>query len=307
MNHSIQFEERQFESQGLQLKAGFWSPLDSTSKAIEGAPCIVMGHGLGGTRACGLTPYAEKFAAAGFYVLCFDYRGFGSSDGEPRQVISVKMQLEDWASAIAYARTIESVDTQQIALWGSSFSGGLVVAAGVQDGNVAAISNQGAMLDGFASVLFLIRQEGIVQIAKLMRHVFIDLWRSFRKQPREMLPVVGEPGSMAVLTAHDSKTGYLAITPPDWRNEISLSWLLTLGLFRPNKMCKRLPCPTLFCIAEKDTAVSPAAAEDAATRAGDKGEIKRYPLGHFDIYVDEGFQQSSDDQLEFFVRNLKST
>jgi fermentation-respiration switch protein FrsA (DUF1100 family) len=305
MNDSIHFEEHQFESQGTQLGAGFWAPARSSSDAQNGNPCIVMAHGLGGTRACGLTPYAEKFAAAGFNVLCFDYRGFGSSDGEPRQVVSVKMQLEDWASAIAYARSLDTIDPRRIALWGSSFSGGLVIAAGVTDGKVAAISSQGAMFDGLAAVLFLIKQDGIAQISRLMRHVFKDAWRSFRNQPREMLPVVGEPGSMAVLTAYDSKSGYLAITPPDWRNEISLDWLLGLAFFRPNKMCKRLPCPTLFCVAEKDTAVPPRAAEDAAKLAGDKGEIKRYPLGHFDIYVNDGFDQSSDDQVEFFVRTLK--
>ena len=177
MSNSIGFEEHKFASHGTQLTAGFWTPDSSTSDTTLGNPCIVMAHGLGGTRAAGLVPYAEKFAAAGFNVLCFDYRGFGASAGEPRQVINIKMQLEDWASAIAYARSLDAIDPQRIALWGSSFSGGLVIAAGVNDGQVAAISNQGAMLDGLASVRFLIKQEGIVQIAKLMRHVFIDVWR----------------------------------------------------------------------------------------------------------------------------------
>ncbi|MDH4281509.1 MAG: acetylxylan esterase [Myxococcales bacterium] len=41
------------------------------------APCIVMGHGLGLTRRCGIREFALSFANAGYTVLVFDYRGFG--------------------------------------------------------------------------------------------------------------------------------------------------------------------------------------------------------------------------------------
>ena len=296
--------EVRFLSQGVTLRAGYWQGAGKAFKTAAGVPCIVMGHGLGGTRACGLVPYAEAFAAAGFDVFCFDYRGFGESDGEPRQVVDVPMQLRDWAAAIAHARSLKGVDARRIALWGSSFSGGLVIAAGVADGKVAAISNQGGMLDGLAAVQFLVRQEGVLQIARVMRYVAADALAALLGQPRVLLPVVGEPGSLAVLTAPDSKPGYLAITPPEWRNEISLSWMLTLATFRPNVMAARLHCPTLFCIAEKDSAVPPSAVEDAARRAGAKAEVRRYALGHFEIYVGEGFRRSSGDQLAFFSRVL---
>ena len=42
-----------------------------------------------------LLSYAEGFAVAGFAVLIFDYRFFGESEGQPRQLIDVKQQRGD--------------------------------------------------------------------------------------------------------------------------------------------------------------------------------------------------------------------
>jgi len=299
-------EEISFISQGVRLRAGLFRPRQAITKKSKGWPCIVMAHGLGGTRAAGLEPFARRFAEAGLAVLVFDYRGFGLSEGEPRQVVNVRLQLDDWAAAIAYARSLAGIDSQRVALWGSSFSGGLVIAAAVEDGQVAAVSSQGAMMDGLAALLNLVKQEGVLQTARVTAQALRDGLHAQLGKARVLLPVVGAPGEMAVLTTPDSKPGYLAIAPPDWVNAISLDWMLTLPLFRPNLMAERLPCPTLFCIAENDVVVPPSAMEDAVRRAGPKAEVRRYPRGHFDIYVNEGFEDSVRDQTEFFVRHLKA-
>ena len=300
----IKCEEIEFNSGGVRLRAGFFHPAGKALANGRGVPCVVMAHGLGGTRAAGLEPFARHFAAAGLAVLVFDYRGFGLSDGQPRQVVDVRMQLDDWAAAIGHARLMKSIDPQRIALWGSSFSGGLVVTAAVEDGRVAAVSSQGGMLDGLAALTHLLKAVGPVQLGKVSVLAALDLARSKIGLPRVTLPVVGAPGSMAVLTTPDSEAGYLAIAPPGWVNAISLSWMLTLPLWRPNRMARRLPCPTLFCIAEQDAVVPPAAVEDAARRAGAKADVRRYPRGHFDIYVDEGFAESAHDQTAFFLKHL---
>ena len=69
-----------FLSGGVTCRAWAYQPSGSVSNS---APCIVMAHGLSGTRNASLEPYAERFAAAGFCVLLFDYRYLGDSDGEP--------------------------------------------------------------------------------------------------------------------------------------------------------------------------------------------------------------------------------
>ncbi len=301
----IEIREVEFSSQGVTLRAGHFLPATPALKNARGTPCIVMGHGLGGTRAAGLEPFARHFAANGLHVLCFDYRGFGKSDGEPRQWVSVKRQLQDWAAAIAHARTLPGVDPERIGTWGSSFSGAHSVAAAVADGRIAAVSSQGAMMDGTAAFFNLLRQCGLAAVLKLSAYGVADAARGLLGLGRVTMPVVGLPGETAALTTADSKPGYLRIAPPDWRNEISCSWAVGLATYRPNTMTARLPCPALFCIATEDKVVPPQAMEDGARRSGGKVEVKRYPIGHFDIYVDAGFEQASRDQAEFFVRVLK--
>jgi hypothetical protein len=46
-----------------------------------------------------VAPFAQRFAAAGYYALVFDYRHFGDSDGEPRRLLDIKRQLQDWRRA----------------------------------------------------------------------------------------------------------------------------------------------------------------------------------------------------------------
>src|SRR5688572_4882796 len=112
-----------FESRGTRCAAWLYRP------DVEApVPCVVLAHGFDGVREQRLDAYAECFAEAGLAALVFDYRGFGSSDGNPRQLFHNKGQLADWRAAIACARALEdAVDPTRIALWGTSTSAGHVV------------------------------------------------------------------------------------------------------------------------------------------------------------------------------------
>ena len=116
-----------FTSGNVTCRAWLYTPADADGAAI------VMAHGLGGTRDAGLEPFAERFADNGYTVLLFDYRHFGASDGEPRQLLSIKRQLADWKAAVAHARGLPGVDPDRIGLWGTSFSGGHVLTTATQD------------------------------------------------------------------------------------------------------------------------------------------------------------------------------
>jgi len=72
-----------FESAGVACVGYHYRP----DAAAEPLPCVVMGHGFGGTQEGSLRDTAVDFAGAGLSVLSFDYRSFGESGGEPRQVI----------------------------------------------------------------------------------------------------------------------------------------------------------------------------------------------------------------------------
>lgn len=263
----------------------------------ETVPCIVTGHGFGGTIDAGLIPFAERYAAAGCAVLAFDYRHFGVSDGEPRQLLSVRKQLDDWAAAIAYARTLPGVDPDRIGLFGTSFSGGHVVSAAARDGKVAAVVAQCPMMDGLVAFGNLVRYAGIGTLLRIGWHGLLDL-----VSPPHTVPIVGPPGSVAAMTSEDAESGYLAIVPPGWKNEVCARIGLTVSSYRPGRLAEKLNCPILIQICEKDS-VAPVSAAEAAAKAAN-AEVKRYPVGHFDVYLGEPFERSVSDQVAFFSRRL---
>src|SRR5438128_2328501 len=121
-----------FSSAGDECRGWLFMP-DAESSAL-----VILGHGLGATREFGLEPYARRFTDAGIAALAFTYRHFGDSGGQPRQLLDIERQLADWAAAIAYARRLDGIDRQRVALWGTSFGGGHVIEAAARDGSVAA-------------------------------------------------------------------------------------------------------------------------------------------------------------------------
>src|SRR5271157_4428005 len=116
------------------------------------APLVVMAHGLGAVRTMRLDAYAERFSAAGYACLVFDYRNFGDSEGRPRQLLDIGMQLADWAAALAFARTLDGIDHNRIGLWGTSFGGGHVIATAARLPGIAAVVSQCPFTDSIASL-----------------------------------------------------------------------------------------------------------------------------------------------------------
>jgi len=300
----IDRQDFEFTSKATTCRAWFYPAQDESMVNDAGAPCIVMAHGLGGTRDAGLEPYALKFANAGMAVMIFDYRYFGASDGQPRQLLSVSAQLADWAAAIAAVRKIDGVDPARVALWGTSFSGGHVMAAGAADKRVAAVSSQGPMLDGLASVLNVLKRHGLFYMLRLVMAGLRDVLANLAGAEPYRLPLVASKGGLAAMATDDAYDGFMAIAPTDWRNELTARTLLTLGLYRPGRKINRIRCPVLVQLCDEDSVAPANASERMLRRAHDHVTERHYRIGHFDIYRGAGFRQSSADQLDFFTRRL---
>jgi hypothetical protein len=271
-----------------------------------GRPCVVLAHGFGGTVDSGLLGFAERFAAAGLDALAFDYRHFGASDGEPRQLISIRKQQEDYAAAIAYARALEGVDEERIVVWGSSYSGGHVVPVAVSDGRVAAAIAQVPAMDGTATLVNLVRYAGVGQLVRLSALALRDVLSSLRGGQTVTAPAIGPPGSVAFMSTPDAEPGMRAIAGPSWRNEVAARIGLQAGMYRPGLQADRLACPILIQIADRDSVAPVKAAQDAAWRAPGRAEVRTYPVGHFDVYVGDAFERSVSDQLYFLRRHLSA-
>jgi dienelactone hydrolase len=267
-------------------------------------PIVVMGHGFSATRELRLDAYAERFQDAGLGVVVFDYRYFGASGGSPRQVVSIHAQLADWRAAVAYARTVSWVDPDRVGLFGTSFGGGHAIRTAADDPRVAAVVAQCPMQNGRATA----RELGLRTIARLMAHGLLDLAKAAIGRSPHYVPAAAPPGGLAVMTTEDSLPGMTALVPEgsSWRNEVAARILLSAPFARPGARAKQLGMPALWCICDKDTLCPPDDGIRWASQAP-HGETRHYPLGHFEIYVGDGFEQAVADQTDFYRRHLLQT
>ena len=268
--------------------------------APEGATgCVVMAHGLSAVRDQRLPAYAERFAEAGLAALLFDYRHFGASGGEPRQLLDIPSQLADWRTAIAFARAHYA----KVGLFGSSFGGGHAIElAGTEPGIAAAVA-QCPMTDGVQSAL---RMPPLTAL-KVGRVALQDeLGSRLGRKPR-LIKAAGAPGEVAMMSSPDTLPGFESITPPDsaWVNLVAARVGLKIGLYRPGRRAKDITCPLLVCVCDGDSLVSTDAAEKVAQDAP-QGELVRYPIGHFEIYTGEWFERAVSRQTEFLARHVKT-
>jgi pimeloyl-ACP methyl ester carboxylesterase len=285
-----------FESGGERCAAWLYTP-----DAPPPHPIVVLAHGFGGVRTARLGAFAERFAAAGMAALVFDYRHFGDSSGEPRQLLDIGRQLDDWRSAIEFARALDGVDGERVAIWGSSFSGGHVAVIAAEDHRVAAAVSQGPFLDG----LWALRAAGPANIVRLTVHGLRDEARRLRGRAPHYIAIVGPPGSVAAMNSPDAEPGYRALFSggDEFRNEVAGRIGLKVGLYRPIRYAGRIACPWLLCVCDRDVVTPPEPALKAAKRAP-RSEVRRYDVEHFDIYVGETFERVVADEVAFLERHL---
>lgn len=290
-------EEVRFRSGDAECAGWLYRP----ASADGDVACVVLAHGFAGIKEARLDAYAERFAAAGYAALVFDYRHHGESGGEPRLLIDIGRQHEDWRAAIAYARGLEGVDADRIAVWGTSFSGGHVLVIAAEDPRLAAVISQAPHMDGIATL----RAAGPANLWRMTVAGLRDLASGLAGRPPRSMPVVGPPGTLAAMNSPDAEPGYKALIPHGhpWPNRFIPRAILNLPGYRPVRRARRVSAPLLVQVMSDDVVTPPEPARRAAA-AAPRGELIEYPGGHFDVYVGEPFERAVSDQIAFLDRNL---
>lgn len=124
----IESTDVEFFSDGTRIAAALFAPPGLASRA----PAVVIAHGFGGIKSFFVADIARAISAAGFVSLTFDYRGFGESAG-PRNRLRPLEQVADIRAGSDFLRTLPSVDPDRIGIYGTSFGGGLAIAAAAVD------------------------------------------------------------------------------------------------------------------------------------------------------------------------------
>ena len=236
-----------------------------------------------GRRACArtrraarlmLAQYEQHFAAAGNATLAFDYRNTGASDGQPRQHILTREQCLDVAAALEYLKSRSEVDGGRIGLWGTRLGGmnAVRVAAARDDVTVAVV--QCPIVHGPAA-------------------------------GRRYVPIVGSPGSLAMVTTAGAESGWKSTIPPDghFDNRIAAADAVAMVTTSATRHARHVAAPLLVCVCDRENLMDPAYAALVA-RSAPRGVARHYDSDHFAIYHPPLVDSGLADQTAFLQEHL---
>ncbi|KAH8115213.1 alpha/beta-hydrolase [Phellopilus nigrolimitatus] len=256
-------------------------------------PVVVAGHGLTVLKSAGYAAFGERWAAdAGYASLILDYRYFGNSDGEPRNLVVLKKQLDDYCAVINWARQhSELFRTDKIVVMGSALSGLTVATLVVQDSGLVGGMAHCPLLDAYAT--FMAKEPN----------------------PRLFLPPVfvkciGRPGEFALLNTPSSYPGFEAMFDQSdapfsqQPNLVAPRLAFDMLSSRPGTKLKDAKCPMLVVLAKEDDIIPAELTRKIASEADGKVKLVEAPGEHFDIMKGgQGFDINIRAQLAF-LRSL---
>jgi dienelactone hydrolase len=281
-----------FESEGRTCRGRLYRPDRPATP-----PVIVLSPEFAAEATFGYPRYAGRFARAGYAAFVFDYRGFGESEGEPRNLVDPAGQVTDLNAAIDRVRRLDG-ERRRIVLWGFGLGGGHAVRVAANR-RVAAVVAVAPLLDGRAfartrSPRALVRAVG----AGVRDRLLPPLGRS------RSVPVVGGRDEFGALP-RPTGDAYLDLVPArsDWHNATPARGLLALFRCRPLADAERVHCPTFLLAAADDDVAPPAAVADAADRI-EGATFLRLPVGHADA-LGSAFETAAAHQLAFLDEVLR--
>ena len=298
MPESVEREKVRFASGGTECAAWHYPG--------GNGGCVIMAGGFAVTKEPATDRFARRFHDAGFTVLAFDYRRLGESGGEPRQVVRIGEQLDDWQAAIGFAATLPGVDPARIAIWGFSASGGHVFPVAARNPRLAAAIAQTPNADGPAAARNAARHQKPAAMLRLTGRGVLDALGGLVGRPPLLVPLVGEPGTVALLTTPDAQGGAAALDPdhryPDWQQTAAARSALRITAYRPGRHASRVSCPLLVLVCDQDTSAL-AEPSVAAARRAPRAELVRLPGGHYGPFADV-HEEAVEAELAFLRRHL---
>ena len=299
----------EFPSEKATLRGRLYMPENSRGQMTA----VVMAHGFSATiNGMVADNYAEAFCAAGFPVLLYDHRGFGISDGEPRQQIDIWTQARGYRDAITFLTTLPELEAVPIAIWGDSLSAAESLLVGAMDARVKAIIVQ---VPAFGDEPPPDDPEGTLFAA--LRETFLhsdldDLPQNiYGPMPVVSADQMGTPSALLPLTAFRFFIEYGARYGTKWENRVTIARKQTPVRLHAGLCAPHISVPILMVIAEDDEmegARSDIARQVYESVPGPK-KLLEVEGGHFGLldYPGPLFDAASAAQVDFLARYLDLT
>ncbi|MEM7342290.1 MAG: alpha/beta fold hydrolase [Actinomycetota bacterium] len=125
-----------FDSHGDTLVADVFRPVDQPNGP---APIVVVTGSWTTSKEQQANFYARQFAANGIAAFTFDFRGFGQSEGDPRDWENPDRKAADINAAIDFVASLDEVDANRIGALGVCASAGYQAVNAAADSRVRAL------------------------------------------------------------------------------------------------------------------------------------------------------------------------
>lgn len=282
-------ESTTFTHDGIRLSALLFRP-DGADGPV---PAVVVAQGFGNVKEVVLPELGEHLAAAGIATLAFDFGGFGDSGsvGDLRQHVDPTAQLAQYRSALGYVETLDGIDADRLGVCGISLSGGHAMRLAATDDRVRCA----------VAIVPFVELNSSDASPDLLEAIIADVGARGRGEPFGMIPIVGQPGDLAVLTA-DGAGDIVLDAAPNLRNEVTLASLIEMAEYKPLAGIEAFAAPVRAILGTADTVNPPTLARAALAPFADV-DLVDLPADHFSIFTDH-LDETAASTAEWFTRHL---
>ncbi len=292
-------EAVQFYSEGLPMAGLLYRPADQSPG--ERRPGVLLCHGFTGVKEMALPDVARRFAGAGYPALTFDYRYFGESGGEPRHRLLPLAQVRDIRNALTYFQTLDGVDPDRIALWGTSFGGANVIYTAAHDSRVACVIANVPVTNGPRWLRSIRTPESWYDLLDRVAADRIERVKTGQTEyvrPFDVLP----PDRLTIPFIREHWAGVAKLP-----REITLESVDAILDDRPDDYVHQIaPRPLLLIACRRDTIAPTAEAEAAYEKAGDPKKLVLLPpdVMHWSAYIEPGLSIVVGSSLAWIREHL---
>ena len=297
---AAQVSEVVFESEGEHLVGNLYLP-DDYQEGDELPGAIVTGAWTTVKEQMPAT-YAEQLADRGFAALTFDFRNWGESEGERRQLESPTLKTEDIQNAARFMATLPEVDETRIGGLGICASSGYMAGAVADTPELSSLALVAPWLHDAEIVNEVYGGEsGVSALIETSRQAEAVATASGELQ---LVPAASNTDENAIMFQVPYYTEPERGMIPEWRNQFNLeSWELWLT-YDAIEIADRLDEPTL--IVHSSEAAIPEGARTFLSRLNArKDSLWLEGTTQFDFYDDpESVRQAVDAVAEHFEETL---
>lgn len=270
-----------------------------TANVQEQSPVVILCHGFGGIQEILLPAFADAFLAAGLSVITFDYLGFGASDGERGRLLPT-LQIDNIVSVIDWAKSLPSIDSERIALWGTSLGGGHVFGAAIKRPELKCIISQLSFADGEKIVTGNMTQEDKISFCSTLNKMVEKREKTGKEMFVPITKVLSDSESKAFFEANKSKYPLMDI-------KIPFLTVQEMMHYKPYENARNINLPVMVVVAGKDIVNPPEQGIELYNAVGSDEKLLYVEddASHYDVYEGQYFDNVIPHQIEFLNKYLR--